>query len=876
MANNKKKEEYKKVSVPDRLKTDEFRFIKLIGKTKNPQEHDFTKAAHFAYDDPSLLRHLAKGYNYGILGGQRGFVEIDADHEPLITELKNKLPKTLTIETPHGGFHKYLKTDDPHTSSALADTWEDKDGRRKNIGHLTSYGRQVVGPGCSIFDCPKCGAHGRDDIKGTGAKIECLKCGYKGWGEERGYTIEEDVPVAEISWADLSKIIGVYMVAKKRGGGNDKQEETKYTFANEKYQNIMDVIANPEDFEEDGDGRYRGFPIFSNHQKTGYFLVYAKTNTWYSHKDEKGGRIPHLIALQEKIINLGDDLKGEKWWAAIKIMEEKYGITIQRDEEPEKKKKKTKNEEHKEKVENATAEMLAILHDKYQFITTEDTKTIYYYKDGVYEEAERLIETEVERHLSIGNSRYFCNEIIAHLQREKYIDRDTLNTDKTRIPLKNGLFNLDTFELEPFDKNARFTFRFPIKYKKDAVSPNIEAWIKQIVNEDSVDLLQEFCGYGFVPDFPMHKTLWLHGTGRNGKGAFMRLYKKLIGDNGSSVPLEQMSAGYRFALIRLKDSFCNICSEPPSNDVFQTETFKKITGADEIEGEIKGVTNTVLFTSFARIFIMGNSYPQIEDNSSGFWNRMEIVKFPHSYTDKAIPSIERKKIIEDGGEEDALAGFFNWCITGLKRLKEHEYRITQSKSSNETRLEFEKVANSVKAFIAECVTTKQGERYPQPELWNKYLDYCEDLALESQHKGDLTKAVGELRGITLGTAKINKKAQRVWNGLVFTEYGESVEEPKEPLAEAQQNIETVDKVVEVYKPSYPDQLGKKEDNDNKNIDKDVIGGDGAHVNFANSVNHKNNVFNCVCGKLFDTLEVLHKHQAHCKAFQAKQDKEAKV
>lgn len=536
--------------------------------------------------------------------------------------------------------------------------------------------------------------------------------------------------------------------------------------------------------------------------------------------------------------------------------------------------KKTKKEEHKEKVENATAEMLAILHDKYQFITTEDTKTIYYYKDGVYEEAERLIEAEIEQHLGIANSRYFCNEIIGHLQRENYIDRDTINTDKTRIPLKNGLFNLDTFELEPFDKNARFAFRFPITYKRDAKCPNIEAWIIEILNEDSVDLLQEFCGYGFVPDFPLHKTLWLHGTGRNGKGAFMRLYLKLIGKNGSSVPLDQMSAGYRFALIRLKDSFCNVCSEPPSNNVFQTETFKKLTGGDEVEGEIKGVTDTVHFTSFARIFIMGNSYPQIEDNSDGFWNRMEIVKFPHSFTDKAIPSIERKKIIEDGGEEEALAGFFNWCMNGLKRLKEHEYRITQTKTSNETRLEFEKVSNSVKAFISECITTKQGERYPQPALWNRYLDYCEDLALESQHKGDLTKAVGEIRGITLGKANINKKTQTVWNGLVFTEYGEGMVEPTNPVVEKQQQIIKVAKVAIVAKSSNHDQLGEKVIKDDKEIDINLLGGDGAHGNFDNFSNPKNTGLKCVCGKRFNTEAVLWGHQAKCKEFQEKQDQEA--
>ena len=288
--NNNKCHNHIKILIPDRLKTDDFRFVKIIEKTKVPREKDFTKAANFAYDDPSLLRHLEKGYNYGVLGGQGGFVEIDADGGALVGELERQLPRTFTIKTPHGEReHKYIKTDEPHTE-ALFDTVVTTDGKRPTIGHLTGYGRQVVGPGCSIFDCPKCGAKGGvpgDNTEGKGRRIKCLKCGYEGDGEEKFYTIKDDCEIAEIPWVDLKKILAPYRAEKKKKSAS--KEETEYVFNNPKIQGIMDVIANPEDFVDEGDGKFRGFPLFGTHKKTPYFVIDTNKNAWKSWKDEKGG-----------------------------------------------------------------------------------------------------------------------------------------------------------------------------------------------------------------------------------------------------------------------------------------------------------------------------------------------------------------------------------------------------------------------------------------------------------------------------------------------------------------------------------------------------------------------------------------------------------
>jgi hypothetical protein len=70
-----------------------------------------------------------------------------------------------------------------------------------------------------------------------------------------------------------------------------------------------------------------------------------------------------------------------------------------------------------------------------------------------------LIEQELERLLGIHLTKYHTNEVLGHIIRSSYTDRSEFNKPGEIIPVKNGLLNLRTRELELFTPEKIFTFK---------------------------------------------------------------------------------------------------------------------------------------------------------------------------------------------------------------------------------------------------------------------------------------------------------------------------------------------------------------------------------------------------------------------------------
>jgi putative DNA primase/helicase len=556
------------------------------------------------------------------------------------------------------------------------------------------------------------------------------------------------------------------------------------------------------------------------------------------------------------------------------------------------KNKKASREAYAKNIES----VLSALTAKYRCVTADDTEQIYLYQDGYYVEADQILKAEIEIMLGAFTTNTFVNEILGHVQRSTYVKRTDFNKEKHLLPLENGIFNLRTFELEPFDEEIILTYKLPITYNPDVVAPNIIKWIKEIVADDeNLKLIQEYLGYCFYPDVPLHKSLWTYGTGRNGKTQlFDGLLKRAIGDeNTAIIPLEQLQS--RFALANLFGKFINICSEPATKKPLQTPRFKQLTGGDSIAAEVKNKQKWVQFTNTAKFIILGNHFPEIDDDSVAWWERVEAIEFPNDYSENFVDNITDKLIEKDGGPEIALAGFFNWCLEGLQRLIENGFHLTKSKSSKETMQEFKRVSDPIGAFIDSMIKYDVNGVISKADLYNAYKEYCDAEEIEIKEQGALTKKIKQLRRVSDRKMRYGEDKKIVWCWCGISLFVG--------------NVDNVDQSLLPPNISGNSNSKNKGSNTHTGIDKEERIYAGNNVNNVNicancSTNMEGTNYNCkspcddclskaieldetlglpgsvtknfpcVCGAKFETLRELNSHRALCAQFQEQQDLKA--
>jgi putative DNA primase/helicase len=392
-----------------------------------------------------------------------------------------------------------------------------------------------------------------------------------------------------------------------------------------------------------------------------------------------------------------------------------------------------------------------------------DTEEVLVYKDGIYEPAKPHVWNTLESEYGENLSKHFVGEAIAHLQRANTIDRSEINRYINKMPIQNGLFNLATREILPFNPDQVFTYKLNVEYNPEATCPKWLEFIRQIVAEDDIPLLQEIIGYCLLPSMPFHKLFWFYGTGRNGKGVVIRTLEAILGKgNVSNLNLSEFTEGRRFSLQKLYGKLLNVSSEPKLTKYgLQTTVLKMAVGQDTIDAEIKCKNERLKFINYAKLVVMGNHFPKVEDNSLGWWDRVIVLGFPHSFEgERCIPNIENRWIPEE------LSGIFNWMLDGLYRLYANN-GFSTSKSTEETKTEFMKVSDAFNAWILERCVKVPNAYLTREEAQTAYFDYCDEIGADRDSKRVFYEKMRQTPKVKDAQKLIGGKAVRVFTGITL-------------------------------------------------------------------------------------------------------------
>lgn len=286
------------IEIPKQLRNDTLRFCFVNCKIPFPTGWQEEKNT-YKYDDEKLKERLKNGRSYGICGGFGNLMIVDAD-KPVVTDAFAIFGVTLTIETGHG---EHLIFYVPGLDKSYALVEESKDStpdnlQFDNIGHITSKGRMVVGPGCRHYN----------------------QIGHKNF-EPSGetYKIVKDTDIRIITKEQMMAVIQPFLANKIRG--NYEHQEKARTTDN---VNTIEIPIKPiveKILEEHPDWLRQASPGYRGHNpdhpksKSRMDLAIDTRKNWWicgacATNGYGFGNSLYLIALFEGILHCHECKKG--------------------------------------------------------------------------------------------------------------------------------------------------------------------------------------------------------------------------------------------------------------------------------------------------------------------------------------------------------------------------------------------------------------------------------------------------------------------------------------------------------------------------------------------------------------------------------------
>jgi len=339
-------------------------------------------------------------------------------------------------------------------------------------------------------------------------------------------------------------------------------------------------------------------------------------------------------------------------------------------------------------------------------------KDIGFYKKWHDQEIFKLVKNTIGFEYSVHK----IDEVIRCLQADCFKDPDFI-VNHSYLNLKNGLLDINTFELRAHTHKVVLTTQLQIKFEPRAACPK---WLKSLDeifegDQKKVELLQEYSGLCLTPETKFAKALFMLGEGGNGKSVVLEVLQQLLGrESFSAIPLEKFNCGHYMANIFGK--LANISIETNAKSSVYDATFKAVVTGDVITADAK-FKPPITFRPYCKLIFALNNMPRVDDKTLAFYRRILILKFNRVFQEKEQNKNLKFELLEE------LDGIFYWSLQGLKRLRERGHFETTNEMIREIE-EYRKENNNVLVFVDEMCRVGAENTFPKDELYCNYAAWC--------------------------------------------------------------------------------------------------------------------------------------------------------
>ncbi len=308
---------------------------------------------------------------------------------------------------------------------------------------------------------------------------------------------------------------------------------------------------------------------------------------------------------------------------------------------------------------------------------------------------------------------------------------------KMYIPLKNGVYNLETRKLEPHRKDLYFTYQLDFDFDKEADCPVFRHYLQtSLVKPDGspdpklVDFVREALAYSMTARTDLKASFWLLGKPDAGKSTFIAFIRELLGALHVSIDMEQMGKN-TFMLSSLIGKRVATCTEAEAGAMIADGLYKAISGGnDAIWTDVKN-KDGISFIPEVKLWWAMNTAPRTRDRSDAIFNRLKIIPF-----NRSVPKAERDPRLLDKLLAERSGIFSNLVMYDYNRLVERGgFDIPEQ--SKDTLAAYQLQNDTERTFLIECATKDANSRVLSTELYGAYKEWCVENGFRSKQRNEV-------------------------------------------------------------------------------------------------------------------------------------------
>jgi putative DNA primase/helicase len=293
-----------------------------------------------------------------------------------------------------------------------------------------------------------------------------------------------------------------------------------------------------------------------------------------------------------------------------------------------------------------------------------------------------------------------------------------LDADPYLLNTATGTLDLRTGHLRDAAPIDRITKVCGAGYDPAATCEGWQEFLADALPDNDVrEFLRRLMGLSLVGKVVEHVLPILTGTGRNGKGTFVRTIGAAFGDYAIEAEPELFLARDRAhptGQLDLRGIRLATCQETDEGKRLAVATVKRLTGGDPIRARAMRQDFVEFLPSHLPVMIT-NHLPRVPADDPALWARLLVVPFDVSFLGREDTGLGDRLELE-------LPGVLAWAVSGYRDYLNQ--RLDAPDAVTKATKSYQVSSDALAQFIEDRCLTGDAWHVRSSDLWHAWSEWC--------------------------------------------------------------------------------------------------------------------------------------------------------